>query len=172
MLLFRHEEHATRARHLSTQAKVPHSWEFIHDEEGFNYRMPNINAALGLAQFEQLPQLLADKRLIAEKYSSFFSDFVLESESDSLTASDMTSVSFISEPKKAHSNYWLNSILLPDRNTRDTFLDYTNSHGIMTRPAWRLLNKLPMFSKCVTGPLDRAEFLEDRLVNIPSSARI
>lgn len=167
MLLFRDKEMADRAKHLSTQAKAPHQWEFMHDEIGYNYRMPNVNAALGLAQLEQLPQFLQDKRRIAEQYGSFFADTVPDHQSGG-----DASITFMSEPEQAHSNYWLNTIMLPDKLTRDAFLDYTNRHGVMTRPTWRLMNKLPMFTRCRTGPLDNAGYLEERLVNIPSSVRL
>ncbi len=167
MLLFRDKELAGRAKHLSTQARAGHPWEFIHDEVGFNYRMPNVNAALGLAQFEQLPAYLDDKRRIAEQYLAFFSGPA----PDSREAGEMP-VTFMKEPEGAHANYWLNTILLPDRTTRDEFLAYTNNNGVMTRPAWRLMNKLPMFGQCQSGSLDNAEYLEARLVNIPSSVRL
>ncbi len=167
MLLFRDKEMADRAKHLTTQAKVPHKWEFIHDEIGYNYRMPNVNAALGLAQLEQLPRFLEDKRRIAEQYREFFTG----SAHDLQTGRD-ASIRFMSEPDHTRSNYWLNTIMLPDKTTRDEFLAYTNSHGVMTRPTWRLMNKLPMFAQCQTGPLDNAGYLEDRLVNIPSSVRL
>lgn len=153
MLLFIDEELGLKAKHLTTQAKVPHPWEFIHDEIGYNYRMPNINAALGLAQLEQLPLFLQSKRKIAGAYKNFFS----------------TSPStFVSEPPNSQSNYWLNSILLRSKEERETFLKYTNDNGIMTRPAWVLLNKLPMFENCVKTDLSNAQWIEDRLVNLPS----
>ena len=167
MLLFRDKEMADRAKHLSTQAKVPHSWEFIHDEVGFNYRMPNVNAALGLAQFEQLPRFLEEKRRIAEQYRTFFADTA-----PGIKGGADASITFMPEPEQTHSNYWLNTILLPDKTTRDAFLAYTNSNGVMTRPTWCLMNKLTMFGQCQTGALDNAEYLEDRLVNIPSSVRL
>ena len=130
MFLFMDEELARKAKHLTTQAKVPHPWEFVHDEVGYNYRMPNINAALGLAQLEQLPAFLENKRQTAEKYKNFFST---------------TPWQFISEPENAKSNYWLNCILLTDKAERDEFLKYSNDKGVMTRPAWQLMNKLTMF---------------------------
>ena len=154
MMLFMDEELGHKAKHLTTQAKVPHPWEFIHDEIGYNYRMPNINAALGLAQMEQLSSFLRSKRMIAEAYQNFFAT---------------THFTFICEPHHSHSNYWLNSVLLRDKEQRNAFLDYTNGNSIMTRPAWTLLNKLPMFRTCSKTNLINAKWIEERLVNLPSS---
>ena len=164
MLLFRDKEPADRAKHLTTQAKVPHKWEFIHDEIGYNYRMPNVNAALGLAQLEQLPQFLRKKRRIAEQYREFFGDSAHHHQ-----AGQDASITFISEPIQTRSNYWLNTIMLPDKATRDEFLAYTNSHGVMTRPTWHLMNELDMYRTCQSDRLNNARDLADRLVNIPSS---
>mgnify|MGYP000929362403 CR=1 FL=1 len=154
MLLFKDEELAQRAKHLTTQAKVPHPWEFRHDEIGYNYRMPNLNAALGLAQLEQLKSFVQIKRRIAEEYSNFFSG---------------TEIDFIKEPLGAESNYWLNSILLKDKKERDTFLKFSNEHGVMTRPAWELISRLPMFCDAQCSNLTNSEWIADRLVNLPSS---
>lgn len=154
MLLFKDVELAQKAKHITTQAKVPHPWEFVHDEIGYNYRMPNINAALGLAQLEQLPKFLESKRNIAKKYEDFFST---------------TTLSFVSEPENTQSNYWLNTILLKNKTERDAFLKYTNENGIMTRPIWQLMNKLIMFKDCKCGDIIDAKWLEERIVNIPSS---
>jgi len=154
MLLFNDEKLAQKAKHLTTQAKVPHPWEFVHDEIGYNYRMPNINAALGLAQLEQLPRFLKSKRQIAEIYAQFFSTL---------------SLTLKKEPLNAQSNYWLNVLLLKDKQERDAFLKYMNSNGIMTRPVWELMHKLVMFKDCHYGELSNAEWLADRVVNIPSS---
>ncbi len=156
MLLFQDDELAKHAKHLTTQSKVPHPWEFAHDEIGYNYRMPNINAALGVAQLEQLDGFLASKRKLAEEYKKFFKK---------------TDIEFIPEPENARSNYWLNCILLKDKADRDDFLKYTNENGVMTRPAWQLINRLPIFMHCQTDNLQNAEDLADRLVNIPSSVR-
>ena len=147
---------ATQAKHLSTQAKMPHQWEYMHDAVGYNYRLPNINAALGVAQLEQMPGFLSQKRQVAEKYKAFFAG---------------STIKYFPEPVGAKSNYWLNAILLDSRKERDEFLNYTNNQCVTTRPAWKLMNKLPMFSDCLHGNLDTAAYLEDRLVNIPSSAR-
>jgi perosamine synthetase len=155
MLLFQDDFLAKRAKHLTTQAKIPHAWEFAHDEIGYNYRMPNINAALGVAQLEQLDQFLKSKRVIAEKYKLFFSN---------------TDFQFVNEPLNSSSNYWLNCILLPNIKERDKFLKYMNENGIMTRPAWQLMNELNMFENCQSFSLKNATAIADTLVNIPSSA--
>lgn len=156
MLLFNDTELAQKAKHLTTQAKVPHKWEFVHDEIGYNYRMPNLNAAIGLAQLEQLDTFLSSKQKIAQAYKTFFS------------TSDST-LSYITEPVKCKSNYWLNAVLLENREERDNFLTFTNENGVMTRPIWELMNRLPMFKHCQCGDLSNAEWLADRVVNIPSS---
>jgi perosamine synthetase len=148
---------AKRAKHLTTQAKVPHRWSFEHDEIGYNYRMPNINAALMCAQMEQLSGFVENKRELAKKYISFF---------------EKTELQFMKEPAQSISNYWLCAVLLPDKKMRDEFLTYTNDHGVMTRPVWALMHKLAMFKDAMHGNLDNAQALEDRLVNIPSSVRM
>lgn len=173
MLLFKDEKLAQKAKHLTTQAKVPHAWDFVHDEIGYNYRMPNINAALGLAQLEQLPKFLESKRKIAKAYKNFFSnyhhDHVILSSSKGVKGSTLN---FVPEPQHAKSNYWLNTIILKDKTERDSFLKYTNENGIMTRPAWTLMNKLEMFKNCQTGDLSNARWLADKIVNIPSSVKM
>jgi dTDP-4-amino-4,6-dideoxygalactose transaminase len=151
------ESLARRAKHITTTAKVPHRWEFVHDEIGYNYRMPNLNAALACAQLEQLDGFLKKKRELAETYKTFFPTL---------------GMSFVTEPEHARSNYWLNALILPDRKSRDAFLQATNDAGVMTRPVWRLMNELEMFKDCSRGPLDNAEWLEQRVVNIPSSVRL
>lgn len=162
MLLFNDENLAQKAKHLTTQAKVPHPWEFTHDEIGYNYRMPNINAALGVAQLEQIDKFLMASRKLATNYSDFFS-FTLRSFNEG------GNITFVTEPENSKSNYWLNSVLLNNRKERDAFLDYTNKQGIMTRPVWELMNRLPMFKDAQCGNLSNAEWIADRLVNIPSS---
>lgn len=165
MLLFNDEEKAKRAKHLTTQAKILHPWEFNHDDIGYNYRMPNINAALGLAQLEQLPGFIKSKRQTAEAYKTFFSShnqYMQEKENQ---------IQFIGEPINTSSNYWLNCILLPNRTKRDAFLKYSNDNGVMTRPVWRLMNELPMFEDCQTDSLENSKILQDRLVNVPSSVK-
>jgi perosamine synthetase len=148
---------AKKAKYLTTQAKVPHKWDFVHDEIGYNYRLPNLNAALACAQLEQLDGFLANKRELASLYKNFFSG---------------TEIGFVNEPTHSHSNYWLCAVMLKSIEERDEFLTYTNDHGVMTRPAWRLMNKLEMFKNSLKGNLENAEWIEDRLVNIPSSVRI
>lgn len=165
MLLFKNEKLAQKAKHITTQAKVPHVWDFVHDEIGYNYRMPNINAALGLAQLEQLPTFLDSKRKIAEAYRNFFSSCHHE-------PIEGSTLNFVSEPQHAKSNYWLNTILLNDKIARDSFLKHTNENGIMTRPVWNLMNKLKMFKNCQSGDLTNSQWLEERIVNIPSSVTL
>ena len=154
MLLFNDEKLAQKAKHLSTQAKVAHPWEFIHDEIGYNYRMPNINAALGLAQLEQINKFLAAKRKLAKEYSEFFKTL---------------NIGYFDEPANSKANYWLNTIKFENRKERDSFLEFSNAKGVMTRPAWRLMNELPMFANCQTDDLKNAIELAERIVNIPSS---
>ena len=146
---------AKKAKHLTTTAKTPHKWEFSHDMIGYNYRMPNLNAALLVAQLENLDSFVYQKRKLAHMYEVFFNN--------------VDYCSFVKEPIDSKSNYWLNSILLKNKQQRDEFLDETNSSGIMTRPIWILMNKLPMFKCAQCGNLTNSEWLEDRVVNIPSS---
>jgi dTDP-4-amino-4,6-dideoxygalactose transaminase len=157
MLLFNDEELAKKAKLLTTQAKVPHSWEFVHDSIGYNYRMPNINAAMGVAQLEQIESFLKAKRELAHQYKMFF---------------DQIGIQFVSESPNSKSNYWLNAILLNNREERDAFLSYSNQQGIMTRPIWELMNRLPMFEKCENDGLKNTIWFADRVVNIPSSVRL
>ncbi|HNX65253.1 MAG TPA: LegC family aminotransferase [Bacteroidales bacterium] len=145
---------AQHAKHLTTQAKVPHRWEYRHDETGYNYRLTNIQAALGCAQMEMITSFVDSKRKLADSYRSFFASHGVE---------------FFIEPAGATSNYWLNAILLSGRDERDAFLEYTNDRGLQTRPAWDLMTTLPMFSDCQSAPLPNAKYIADRLVNIPSS---
>jgi len=146
---------AKKAKHLTTTAKVQHKWDFNHDIVGYNYRMPNLNAALLVAQLENLDNFISSKRKLANVYEAFFNS---------------TNYVFVKEPMDSKSNYWLNSIILKNKEQRDEFLDETNSSGIMTRPIWTLMNKLPMFEHAQCGDLKNSEWLEDRVVNIPSSA--
>ena len=148
---------AKKAKHLTTTAKVPHEWDFIHDMVGYNYRMPNINAALLVAQFENLDSFINSKRMLADKYETFFKS---------------SGYIFFKEPKECKSNYWLNTIILKDKAQRDEFLKSTNSNGIMTRPVWTLMNKLPMFKDAQCDDLSNSEWLGDRVVNLPSSVII
>ena len=156
MILTDDEAIAQRAKHLTTQAKLPHAWEFVHDEIGYNYRMPNINAALGVAQLEQLDGFLVNKRATAEAYKAFFKQ---------------QQVAFFEERADEHCNYWLNAIILKDKEERNAFLTEANAQGVMCRPIWQLMNRLPMFVNCERGDLSNAEWLEARVVNIPSGVR-
>ncbi|GFO69229.1 perosamine synthetase [Geomonas limicola] len=157
-ILTNDEELGRLAKHVTTTAKVPHRWEFNHDRVGFNYRMPALNAALGCAQLEQVPGFLARKRVLAAKYQEQFAG--------------INGVRFFTEPGFATSNYWLNALVLEEERAelRDCLLEQTNERGLMTRPAWTLMHRLPMFSKNPRMDLFVAESLERRLVNIPSSA--
>lgn len=148
---------AKRAKHITTTAKRPHPYEYVHDEIGYNYRLPNINAALLVAQLENLDRFLRSKRELAGIYQDFFSK---------------QDIDFIKEPKDAQSNYWLQAVLLKDKKQRDEFLEFTNANGVMTRPIWRLMNELEMFQDCQATNLENAKFLEERVVNIPSSVRV
>lgn len=158
MLLFNDEELGAYAKHLTTQAKIPHRWEFRHDHIGYNYRMPNINAALGCAQLEHIEEYVADKRATAATYRDYFSR--------------MDGIEFFVEPENTRSNYWLNAVLLPNREEQQAFLQYTNDNGIMTRPIWELMNRLSMFENCETDGLKNTQMFADRVVNIPSSVRL
>ena len=148
---------AKKAKHITTTAKVSHPYEYVHNMTGYNYRLPNLNAALACAQLEQLDFFIDRKRELAETYKTFF---------------ESLSIPFIHEPEHACSNYWLNAVMLPDRKTRDEFLKATNEAGVVTRPVWRLLNKLDMYKTCQTDTLTNAKWLEERVVNIPSSVRV
>ncbi len=159
-ILTNDEELGKMAKHITTTAKLPHRWDFQHDQVGFNYRLPNINAALGCAQLEQLPGFLARKRTLAEEYMESFSA--------------IPGMQIFREPSFAESNYWLNVLLLENdyKQYRDTILEATNIAGIMTRPAWILMHKLPIFTSCPHMDLAMAENIEARLINIPSSVKL
>ena len=148
---------AHRAKHITTTAKVPHAWEFIHDEIGYNYRMPNLNAALGCAQIEQLPAKLMAKRMLFDRYQTSFSE--------------VEGVRLLAEPTQCLSNYWLQTIMLDvdQAHHRDAILETTNKAGFMTRPVWRLLHQLTPFTNCPRMDLSTAEQLAQRLINIPSN---
>ncbi len=150
------EKIAQHAKHLSTTAKIPHPYEFVHDEVGYNYRMPNLNAAVACAQLEQLSIILDNKRALAEIYDSYFAG---------------KDIQFVTEGTDARANYWLNTVVLKDLEARDAFLNETNGSKVMTRPIWKLMNKLPMYAHCQAGDLTNSLWLEDRVVNIPSSYR-
>jgi len=157
-IITNNEELAKKAKYLSTQAKIPHKWEYKHDQIGYNYRMPNLNAALACAQLEQLDMYIENKRELSNLYFNFFKD--------------KKNVTLTREVENAKSNYWLNAVILKDKQARDEFLEYTNSKGIMTRPIWALMNNLEMFKNNPKSDLSNAEWLEDRVVNITSSVRI
>jgi dTDP-4-amino-4,6-dideoxygalactose transaminase len=156
MILSNDEEIGKLAKHLTTQAKVPHQWEFFHDRTGYNYRMPNINAALGLAQIEMLDKFIENKRNTAALYRAFFQSH---------------NIHYYAETEFSRSNYWLNSISLASREERDDFLKFSNMNGVSARPAWTLMNRLPMFSGCQSDDLENATFLGNTIVNLPSSYR-
>jgi len=143
-----------RAKHLTTTAKKPHPYEFVHDEIGYNYRLPNLNAALGCAQLERLEAFIASKRELASRYATH------------LRGSDLQ---FVVEPAGCRSNYWLNAVICDSRAQRDALLAATNDKGVMTRPIWALMSHLPIFAHCRKGDLSNSEWLESRVVNLPSS---
>ena len=152
------ESIAIKAKHLSTQAKIPHKWEYKHDDIGYNYRMPNLNAALACAQLEKLDLYVENKRELSDLYYEFLNENKL--------------LELLRETKNARANYWLNAVVLEDKRERDNFLTFTNENGVMTRPIWGLMNKLEMFKDCPHADLSNAEWLEDRVVNITSSVRL
>lgn len=157
-ILTNDQELGKAAKHITTTAKVPHKWEFFHDQVGFNYRLPNINAALGCAQMEQLPKFLEHKRALAERYRQAFINIKW--------------VNFFDEPIFARSNYWLNVLLLDEgySGQREAILEATNKAGIMTRPAWEAMHWLPMFAYCPKMELSIVENIVSRLINLPSSS--
>ncbi|WP_206951653.1 LegC family aminotransferase [Trinickia acidisoli] len=148
---------ARRAKHLTTTAKVPHRWRFEHDAIGYNFRLPNLNAALGCAQLEQIDAFLTFKRALAERYRQAF---------------EIADIPFVAEPPHTHANYWLCAILLGSEAERDLCLEVTNDAGVMTRPIWDPMHTLPMFAQNPRGPLPVTERMAARLVNIPSGVRI
>ena len=158
MMLFQDEKLAELGKHLTTQAKVPHRWEFKHDNIGYNYRMPNINAALGCAQLENIERYVASKRETAHAYAEFFKN--------------IPDIQFFTEPDDCRSNYWLCSVVTKDHDAQLEFLEYTNDNGVMTRPIWELMNRLPMFEQSENDGLKNALYFADRVVNIPSSVRL
>jgi perosamine synthetase len=157
MLLTDDPKVAAFARHISTTAKQPHPWEFLHDMVGYNYRLSNVGAALGCAQMENLNRILASKRDTAAHYRRVFRAM---------------NVDFVDEPQHSQSNFWLNSIILRDRAQRDLLLTTAHQAGVMVRPIWTLMSKLPMYSSCQRDALTNATWFEDRVVNLPSSPRL
>ena len=157
MIITGDQELAKHLKHLTTTAKKNHPYEFNHDMVGYNYRLPNINAALGCAQMEKLESFVLNKRELAQIYKDFFKDREFE---------------FVVEPSDAYSNYWLNTIIVKDNKQRDQVLEESNRSGVMTRPIWKLMNKLDMYKDCYFGNLENSEWLEERIINLPSSVRI
>jgi len=147
---------AARAKYLTTTAKIPHKWEYVHDELGYNFRMPNLNAALLSAQLEQFDAYKASKRELFEAYKADFQS---------------TGLQLVPIPENTDWNYWLISVMLENKEQRDEFLKDTNDQGVMTRPIWQLMYRLPMYAGCQRDGQSNAEYLEERIVNIPSSAR-
>lgn len=157
VIVTNNEELGDLGKHLTTTAKKPHPYEYYHDQLGYNFRMPNLNAALICAQLEQLDSFIEKKRGLARKYTSYFNDL---------------GIKFRTENEHTKANYWLMCVELDNRKNRDEFLKVTNEKGIMTRPIWQLMYKLPMYEHCFRDDQKNAEFLEDRIVNIPSSVII
>ena len=151
---------ADHAKHLTTTAKIPHRWENVHDEIGYNFRMPNINAALGCAQLEQLPEFLSSKRRLYMKYREAFSN--------------IENVRLMSEPESCKSNYWLQTLILDEKVSEylNSILEATHTAGMITRPAWQLMHKLAMYRESPRSPMPVSESLVRRIINIPSSAGI
>ena len=153
-MILTNEKLGQRAKHITTTAKCPHPYEYFHDEVGYNYRLPNINAALGCAQLERIEEFVAKKRKLASIYEGYFHGSDLQ---------------FFTEPKECRSNYWLNAVICSDREHRDILLKSSNAAGVMMRPIWTLMNSLPYFAHCRRGTLKNAEWLQARVVNLPSS---
>lgn len=153
-MILANEELGAKAKHLTTTAKLPHPYEYVHDQLGYNYRMPNLNAALGCAQLEQLNKFVESKRALASRYAQ------------ALEGSDLH---FFTEPAGCVSNYWLNAVICASREQRDALLKATNDSGVMTRPIWKLMNELPLYAGCPHGDLSTSEWLAARIVNLPSS---
>jgi perosamine synthetase len=149
---------AQRARHITTTAKLPHAWEYVHDEAGFNYRMPNLNAALGCAQLEQLPGFLERKRRLAQRYAA--------------ALATIEGVRVFLEPAGCRSNYWLNTLILDAAGMtgREALLTALNAAQLQSRPIWRPMHQLPMYQQCPRMELSVTEDLSQRVINVPSSA--
>jgi len=156
MILTSDESLAVNAKHITTTAKVPHQWDFVHDEVAYNYRLPNLNAALGVAQMERLPDYVANKRETAELYQQW---------------GTRQGVEFVKEPENTQSNYWLNVLVTESRQERDTLLEATNAAGVMTRPCWTPMHQLPIFQNCMATEMKNTDWIFDRLVSVPSSVR-
>ncbi len=160
ILITNDEKVAKTAKHLSTTAKLPHKYEFVHDRTAFNYRLPNLNASLGCAQLEHLPKILEDKKCLFTGYLDFFKN------------SKEQNLEFVQPIENTLSNHWLNAIILESRDQRDSFLDFTNKMGIQTRPLWTPMHNLPHLKNFPSGNLETTNMLYDRVVNLPSSARL
>ena len=154
MILTNDDELAKKAKHITTTAKLTHSWAFNHDEIGYNYRLPNLNAALGVAQIELLPEYLKNKRKIANTYQKWGNEHGIE---------------FLVEPKNTKANYWLNAAVMQNRKQRDDMLEITNGNNVMTRPVWTPMHQLPMNQNYQKSDMTNTEWLADRIVNVPSS---
>ncbi len=157
MLITNDKKLAIRAKYITTTAKKPHPYEFVHTEVAYNYRMPNLNAALGCAQLEKLPEMLINKAELTQKYMDLFDDLGIE---------------FVIEKKGNKSNYWLNAIILKNKQQQLEFLQYSNNRNVMTRPIWEIMPRLTMFKHCQSDKLENTLWLVDRVVNIPSSVRL
>ena len=156
MIFTNNEDFAKKAKHLTTTAKVNHSWEYIHDDLGYNYRMPNLNAALLVSQLKKIDEILCNKRKTANLYKDFC---------------EKNDIKFLSEPTSSKSNYWLNAIILEGLTERDEFLEYSNTNGVMTRPIWKPMHYLEMYKNCYKQDLNNSVIAYDCFVNIPSSYR-
>lgn len=156
-IVSKNENFIKRGKYLTTTAKVPHPYEYVHDEIGYNYRMPNLNAALAVAQLEQLDSFIIKKRILASRYQEFFNTLGIQCRK---------------EMEGTKANYWLNCLELENEKDRNDFLNYMNKEGVMTRPIWQLMFKLPMFNHCQKDDQKNALFLESRIVNIPSSVNL
>ena len=151
------EEIAKKAKHITTTAKVPHRWEYVHDMVGYNYRMPNLNAAMACAQLEMLDAYVLNKRQLAQNYAEFF---------------EGKDINFLTEGENTFANYWLMCVQVNSLKERDELLTYTNDNGVMTRPIWKLMTRLKMYENAEAHDLKNSMWLEERIVNIPSSVRI
>jgi len=157
VILTNDDEIAYKAKHITTTAKIPHKWEFVHDEMAYNYRMPNLNAALAVAQLELLPEFIKNKRQLAMKYQEWGLN---------------NNIKFVSEPENTRSNYWLNTVVTKNKEEQIAMLEYTNDNGVMTRPVWMPMHKLSMNKDCQSVELINTDWLADRLVNVPSSVTL
>ncbi len=154
MIITNNKKLASKAKYITTTAKVPHEYKFIHDEVGYNFRLPNLNASLGCAQLERINDFLIEKEKVAKKWSSFFYQY---------------NIKLVSTPSNNKQNHWLNTIILDSKKERDSFLKYTNKNGVMTRPVWELMPDLIMYKDCQNDGINNAKWLRDRVINIPSS---